>query len=208
MINYIRDGNEIYRQSFAMIRSEANLDILPIDLQVVAVRLIHACGMTDIVADLAYSEDMTKTARTALKNGAKIFCDSQMVANGITRARLSAKNLVICTLNNSEVPALAAKIQNTRSASALEFWRNDMGGAIVAIGNAPTALFRLLELLDEGSAKPAAILGFPVGFVGAIESKAELAANSRGIPFLTIHGRRGGSAMAAAAVNALAQEQE
>ncbi len=206
MIDYIRDGNEIYRQSFAMIRAEANLSILPSALEVVAVRLIHACGMTDIVTDLAYSEDVVKVARTALKNGAKIFCDSQMVANGITRSRLPAQNEVICTLNSSEVIAIASKIQNTRSAAALELW--DMEGAIVAIGNAPTALFYLLELLDRGVAKPAAILGFPVGFVGAVESKAALAANSRGIPFLTIHGRRGGSAMAVAAVNSLAQEQE
>jgi precorrin-8X/cobalt-precorrin-8 methylmutase len=208
MLDYIHDGNEIYRQSFAMIRAEANLSILPDDLQVVAVRLIHACGMTDIVADLAYSEDMVKIARDALNNGAKILCDSQMVANGITRSRLPADNLVICTLNDPDVSAIASKIQNTRSAAALELWEQDIKGSIVAIGNAPTALFRLLELLDEGFPKPAAILGFPVGFVGAVESKAELAANSRGIPFLTIHGRRGGSAMAVAAVNALAQERE
>lgn len=206
MIDYIRNGNEIYRQSFAMIRAEANLSILPIDLEVVAVRLIHACGMTDIVTDLAYSEDVVKVARTALKHGAKIFCDSQMVANGITRSRLPTQNEVICTLSQPEVIAIASKIQNTRSAAALELW--DMEGAIVAIGNAPTALFHLLELLDQGMAKPAAILGFPVGFVGAMESKAALAENSRGIPFLTILGRRGGSAMAVAAVNSLAQEQE
>jgi len=208
MLDYIRDGNEIYRQSFATIRAEVNLSILPIDLQVVAVRLIHSCGMTDIVADLAYSEDVVKTGRDALKNGAKILCDSQMVANGITRSRLPADNLVICTLNDPDVSAIAAKIQNTRSAAALELWEKDIAGSIVAIGNAPTALFRLLELLDRGFPEPAAILGFPVGFVGAVESKAELAANSRGIPFLTIHGRRGGSAMAVAAVNALAQERE
>jgi len=208
VIDYIRDGNEIYRQSFATIRAEANLGILPDDLQVVAVRLIHACGMTNIVTDLAYSEDMVKIARDALNNGAKILCDSQMVANGITRSRLPADNLVICTLNDLEVHAIATKIQNTRSAAALELWEKDIAGSIVAIGNAPTALFRLLELLDRGFPKPAAILGFPVGFVGAVESKAELAANSRGIPFLTIHGRRGGSAMAVAAVNALAQERE
>jgi precorrin-8X/cobalt-precorrin-8 methylmutase len=208
MLDYIRDGNEIYRQSFATIRSEANLSILPKDLEVVAVRLIHACGMTDIVEDLAYSKDVAQIGRTALQNGAKIFCDSQMVANGITRSRLPANNGVICTLNAPEVIAIASKIQNTRSAAALELWEKDLEGAIVAIGNAPTALFRLLELLDLGFPKPAVILGFPVGFVGAMESKAALAENSRGIPFLTIHGRRGGSAMAAAAVNSLAQEQE
>jgi precorrin-8X/cobalt-precorrin-8 methylmutase len=208
MLDYIRDGNEIYLKSFATIRAEANLSMLPKDLEVVAVRLIHACGMTDIVEDLAYSEDVVKISRTALKNGAKIFCDSQMVANGITRSRLPANNLVICTLNNPEVIAIASKIQNTRSAAALELWEQDLEGAIVAIGNAPTALFHLLELLDQGFPKPAVILGFPVGFVGAIESKVALAENSRGVPFLTIHGRRGGSAMAVAAVNSLAQEQE
>ncbi|MFN5980714.1 MAG: precorrin-8X methylmutase [Pseudanabaena sp.] len=204
MLDYIRDGNEIYRKSFATIRAEANLAILPQDLEVVAVRLIHSCGMTDIVHDLAYSEDVVKIGRAALKNGAKILCDAQMVANGVTRKRLPANNAVICTLNEPEVPELAMQIGNTRSAAALELWRSHIEGSVVAIGNAPTALFRLLELLDEGLPKPAVILGFPVGFVGAIESKAALAENNHGIPFLTIHGRRGGSAMCAAALNALA----
>lgn len=212
MLDYIRDGNEIYRKSFATIRSEANLSILPPDLEVVAVRLIHSCGMTDIVSDLAYSENVVQIARDALKNGAKILCDAQMVANGITRKRLPANNPVICTLNEPEVLELAKQIGNTRSAAAMELWRSHIEGAVVAIGNAPTALFRLLEMLDEmldqGLPKPAVILGFPVGFVGAIESKAALAENSRGVPFLTIHGRRGGSAMCAAALNALAMENE
>ena len=212
MLDYIRDGNEIYRKSFATIRSEANLSILPPDLEVVAVRLIHSCGMTDIVSDLAYSENVVQIARDALKNGAKILCDAQMVANGITRKRLPANNPVICTLNEPEVLELAKQIGNTRSAAAIELWRSHIEGAVVAIGNAPTALFRLLEMLDEmldqGLPKPAVILGFPVGFVGAIESKAALAENSRGVPFLTIHGRRGGSAMCAAALNALAMENE
>ena len=212
MLDYIRDGNEIYRKSFATIRSEANLSILPPDLEVVAVRLIHSCGMTDIVNDLAYSENVVQIARDALKNGAKILCDAQMVANGITRKRLPANNPVICTLNEPEVLELAKQIGNTRSAAAMELWRSHIEGAVVAIGNAPTALFRLLEMLDEmldqGLPKPAVILGFPVGFVGAIESKAALAENSRGVPFLTIHGRRGGSAMCAAALNALAMENE
>lgn len=212
MLDYIRDGNEIYRKSFATIRSEANLSILPPDLEVVAVRLIHSCGMTDIVSDLAYSENVVQIARAALKNGAKILCDAQMVANGITRKRLPANNPVICTLNEPEVLELAKQIGNTRSAAAMELWRSHIEGSVVAIGNAPTALFRLLEMLDEmldqGLSKPAVILGFPVGFVGAIESKAALAENSRGVPFLTIHGRRGGSAMAAAALNALAMENE
>ena len=212
MLDYIRYGNEIYRKSFATIRSEANLSILPPDLEVVAVRLIHSCGMTDIVSDLAYSENVVQIARDALKNGAKILCDAQMVANGITRKRLPANNPVICTLNEPEVLELAKQIGNTRSAAAMELWRSHIEGAVVAIGNAPTALFRLLEMLDEmldqGLPKPAVILGFPVGFVGAIESKAALAENSRGVPFLTIHGRRGGSAMCAAALNALAMENE
>jgi precorrin isomerase len=208
MLDYIRDGNEIYRKSFATIRDEANLAILPQDLEVVAVRLIHSCGMTDIVNDLAYSEDLVRIGREALKNGANILCDAQMVANGVTRKRLPANNAVICTLNEPEVPDLAKQIGNTRSAAAMELWRSHIAGSIVAIGNAPTALFRLLELLDDGFPKPAVILGFPVGFVGAIESKAALAENSRGIPFLTIHGRRGGSAMCAAALNALAMENE
>ena len=208
MIDYIRDGNEIYQHSFAIIRAEANLTTLPATLEAVAVRLIHACGMTDIVADLAYSTDAADAGRSALINGASILCDAQMVANGGTRKRLPANNAVICTLNDPQVPTIAQTIQNTRSAAALELWKPHLEGAVVAIGNAPTALFRLLELLDEGAPKPALILGFPVGFVGAAESKAALAANSRGVPFLTIQGRRGGSAMAAAAVNALAKETE
>lgn len=208
MLDYIRDGNEIYRQSFATIRAETDFSGLPQDLEVVAVRLIHACGMTDIVQDLTYSEDVVQTGREALQNGGNILCDAQMVANGVTRKRLPAQNQVICTLNDPAVPELAHSIGNTRSAAALELWRAHIANSIVAIGNAPTALFRLLELLDDGFPKPAVILGFPVGFVGAIESKAALAANSRGVPFLTIHGRRGGSAMCAAAINALARSNE
>ena len=208
MTDYIRDGNEIYRHSFAIIRAEANLAMLPPELNSVVVRLIHSCGMTDIVSDLAYSPTAARSGRTALRNGAPILCDSRMVAEGITQSRLPANNSVICTLKDSEVLAIAKKIQNTRSAAALELWRSHLEGAVVAIGNAPTALFRLLEMLDEGVPKPALILGFPVGFVGAAESKAALAENSREVPFLTIQGRRGGSAMAAAAVNALAMEEE
>ncbi len=207
-LDYIRDGAEIYRQSFATIRAEAKLDCLPADFDPVAVRLIHACGMTDIVTDLDYSIDAVRVGRRALAAGATILCDARMVADGVTRKRLPADNRVICTLPDLRVPELAAQLENTRSAAALELWLPHLAGAVVAIGNAPTALFRLLEMLDEGAPKPALILGFPVGFVGAVESKAALAADSRGIPFLTIHGRRGGSAMAAAAVNALAMEQE
>jgi precorrin-8X/cobalt-precorrin-8 methylmutase len=207
-MDYIRDGSEIYRNSFAIIRAEAQLQTLPPDLVSVAVRLIHTCGMTDIVNDLTASEHAGSIGRSALQAGCPILCDSQMVAEGVTRKRLPVDNSVICTLNYPEVPALAQKIGNTRSAAALELWRGDMEGAIVAIGNAPTALFRLLELLDEGVPKPALILGFPVGFVGAAESKAALAENSRGVPFITLQGRRGGSAMAAAAINALAKVEE
>jgi precorrin-8X/cobalt-precorrin-8 methylmutase len=172
------------------------------------VRLIHACGMVDVAADLVASPGAAHLGRQALQQGAKIFCDSQMVADGVTRSRLPVANEVICTLRDARVPGLAEQIGNTRSAAALELWLPHLAGAIVAIGNAPTALFRLLELIDEGAPKPALIIGIPVGFVGAIESKQELAQNSRGIPFITLHGRRGGSAMAAAVVNALAQEAE
>ncbi len=206
MIDYLRDGPAIYRQSFATIRAEAQLDRLDADLAKVAVRLIHACGMTDIVADLAASPKAVAIARAALAGGAVILCDTQMVAYGITRARLPAQNPIICTLPEETVPALAQQIGNTRSAAAIELWRPHLAGSVVAIGNAPTALFRLLELLDQGWPAPAIILGFPVGFVGAVESKAELA--GRSFPFITLHGRRGGSAIAAAAVNALAQEEE
>ncbi len=208
MIDYIRDGDEIYRRSFAIIRSEANLNSLSPDLVSVAVRLIHTCGMTDIIRDLAASDNAVAAGRAALIAGKPILCDSQMVAEGITRKRLPAENPVICTLHHPEVPALAQKVGNTRSAAAMELWLPDMDGAVIAIGNAPTALFRLLEMLDAKAPKPAVILGFPVGFVGAAESKAALAEDSRGIPFITIHGRRGGSAMAAAAVNAIAKEEQ
>lgn len=208
MMDYIRQGDEIYRKSFAMIRAEANLEGLPADLAHVAVRLIHACGMTDLVDDLVASADAVSAGRNALQQGATILCDAQMVAYGVTRQRLPANNEVICTLNDPRIPEIAHQIANTRSAAAIELWKPHLAGAVVAFGNAPTALFRLLELLDEGAPKPALILGFPVGFVGAAESKAELAAHSRGIPFITLHGRRGGSAIAAAAVNALAKESE
>lgn len=207
-MEYIKNGEEIYRKSFAIIRAETNWENLPDDLAPVAVRLIHSCGMTDITEDLEASPDAVKIGRNALAGGAAILCDSQMVANGITKARLPKNNPIICTLNHPEVTELARQINNTRSAAALELWRPHLAGAVVAIGNAPTALFRLLELLDQNVAKPALILGFPVGFVGAAESKIELATNSRGVPFITLHGRRGGSAIAAAAVNALAKENE
>ncbi|GCE59013.1 precorrin-8X methylmutase [Microcystis aeruginosa] len=207
-MEYIKNGEEIYRKSFAIIRAETNWKNLPDDLASVAVRLIHSCGMTDITEDLEASPDAVKIGRNALAGGAAILCDSQMVANGITKARLPKNNPIICTLNYPEVTELARQINNTRSAAALELWQPHLAGAVVAIGNAPTALFHLLELLDQNVDKPALILGFPVGFVGAAESKIELATNSRGVPFITLHGRRGGSAIAAAAVNALAKENE
>ncbi|MBO3459353.1 precorrin-8X methylmutase [Aetokthonos hydrillicola Thurmond2011] len=208
MFDYIKDGNEIYRNSFAIIRREAKLDVLQPDVAKVVVRLIHACGMTDIVNDIGYSATAVEFGREALSKGAPILCDCRMVAEGITRKRLKADNQVICTLNEPEVLEIAQRLGTTRSAAALELWRSHLEGAVVAIGNAPTALFRLLEMLDTGAPLPAVILGFPVGFVGAAESKAALAANKKDIPFLTLYGRRGGSAIAAAAVNALATEEE
>jgi precorrin-8X/cobalt-precorrin-8 methylmutase len=207
-MDYIRDGEEIYRRSFAIIRREADLTGIPADLEKMAVRIIHASGMVDVIADLVFSPDAGKAARRALALGAPILCDARMVADGIARARLPADNAVICTLDDPAVPAIADRIGNTRSAAALELWRPHLAGSVVAIGNAPTALFRLLEMLDDGAAKPALIFGFPVGFVGAAESKATLAADSRGVPFVALRGRRGGSAIAAAAVNALATEAE
>lgn len=208
MIDYIRDGQEIYRHSFSIIRAEADLSAIPPDLEKLAVRVIHACGMVDVVQDLAFSPGAGAAGHAALAAGAPILCDARMVAEGITRARLPANNPVICTLNDPGVPELARERGNTRSAVALEHWRAHLEGSVVVIGNAPTALFYLLEMLDAGAPKPALILGFPVGFVGAAESKDMLAADSRGVPYVVVRGRRGGSAMAAAAVNALATEVE
>lgn len=205
--DYIRDGAAIYEKSFATIRAEADLSGLSPDEARVAVRVIHAAGMVEVVRDLRFGPGFTKAARQALLEGAPILCDSQMVAHGITRARLPARNEVICTLSDPGVPALAQRIGNTRSAAALELWRERLAGAVVAIGNAPTALFYLLEMLHAGAAPPAAIIGMPVGFVGAAESKAALAEYEK-VPFLIVQGRKGGSAMAVAAVNALASEAE
>ncbi|MBT8767955.1 precorrin-8X methylmutase [Metapseudomonas boanensis] len=208
MLEYIRDGQEIYRNSFSIIRAEANLAGIPSDLEKLAVRVIHACGMVDVVEDLRFSPGAGAAGRAAIAAGAPILCDARMVAEGITRARLPANNRVICTLNDPDVPELARELGNTRSAVALEHWREHLEGSVVVIGNAPTALFYLLEMLAAGAPKPALILGFPVGFVGAAESKDLLAADSRGVPYVIVRGRRGGSAMAAAAVNALATEVE
>ena len=208
MIDYIRDGQEIYRNSFAIIRAEAKLDSIPADLEKLAVRVIHACGMVDAIEDLRFSPGAGKAGRDALAAGAPILCDARMVLEGVTRTRLPANNKVICTLKEDGVAEMAQALGNTRSAVALELWRPYLEGSVVVIGNAPTALFYLLEMIDAGAPKPALILGFPVGFVGAAESKAMLAADSRGVPFVIMQGRRGGSAMAAAAVNALATEIE
>jgi precorrin-8X/cobalt-precorrin-8 methylmutase len=204
---YLRDGAAIYERSFAIIRAEADLAHFSAEEAEIAVRMIHACGQVDVARDIVFGGNLVAAARGALCSGAPILCDAEMVAHGITRARLPAHNDVICTLNDPRVPALAKELGTTRSAAALDLWRDRLAGAVVAIGNAPTALYRLLELIDHGARKPAAILGIPVGFVGAAESKAALAADARrNVPFLIVRGRMGGSAMTAAAVNALARQ--
>ncbi|MFI5775601.1 precorrin-8X methylmutase [Nocardia sp. NPDC051570] len=205
--SYLTDGAEIYRRSFATIRSEADLTRFPDDIARVAVRMIHACGQTDLAADIDFSAEVVARARAALRAGAPILCDANMVAAGVTRKRLPADNEVLCLLADPRVPELARELDNTRSAAALELWRDRLAGAVVAIGNAPTALFHLLDMLDAGAPRPAAVLGIPVGFVGAVESKQALAEYG-GVEFLTVHGRRGGSAITAAALNAIASEQE
>jgi precorrin-8X/cobalt-precorrin-8 methylmutase len=201
---YEKDPKAIYAESFATVRKEARLDRFPQDIQPLMTRLIHACGMIEIADRLAYSPDVVGQAHMALLAGKPVLCDCEMVGAGIIRRYLPNGNDVIVTLNDERTPDLAAKIGNTRSAAAVELWEPHIKGAVVAIGNAPTALFHLLELIDQGFPKPAAILGFPVGFVGAAESKAELAANPRGCDFVALRGRRGGSAIASAAVNAVA----
>jgi precorrin-8X/cobalt-precorrin-8 methylmutase len=206
-LTYIRDGAAIYERSFAIIRAEAKLDRFTPEEERIAVRIVHACGMVEVAEDIVFSPGMAKAARAALEAGAPILCDSNMVAHGVTRSRLPADNRVVCTLLDPSVPAIAAEIGNTRSAAAMELWRNRLGGAVVAIGNAPTALFRLLEMLDEGAEPPAAVIGTPVGFVGAAESKEALRADGR-VPYMIVTGRKGGSAMAAAAINALASDAE
>ena len=203
---YLSDGAEIYRKSFAIIRREADLARFSALEERVAVRVIHACGMVDITSDLVFAPGAAEAATRALQAGAPIFCDARMVAEGVTRARLPAHNEVICTLGDASVAELAARLVTTRSAAALDLWGAKLAGAVVAIGNAPTALFRLLDILRAGGSKPAAILGMPVGFVGAAESKEALLAS--GLPAIVVRGRKGGSAMAAAAVNALASSLE
>jgi len=204
--DYLRNGAAIYERSFAIIRAEADLSRFTPEEAEVAVRMIHAAGQVEVAGLIEFAPEFVSAARKALRGGAPILCDSEMVAHGVTRARLPAKSEVICTLRDPRVPDLAAKLGTTRSTAALELWPDKLAGAVIAIGNAPTALFRLLEVLEAGAAKPAAIIGIPVGFVGAAESKEALAANVSGVPYLIVRGRIGGSAMTAAAVNALAKE--
>jgi precorrin-8X/cobalt-precorrin-8 methylmutase len=207
-LNYVKDGAAIYRESFATIRREADLSRFSPDLSRAVVRMIHACGMTDLPLSLSASENAAETGRQALLEGAPILCDSEMLSKGIIRARLPHNNEVVCTLNDPRTLALASQLQTTRSAAAVELWRDRLNGAVVVIGNAPTALFHLLEMIEAGAPKPALVVGIPVGFVGAAESKEALAQNRLGIPYITVLGRRGGSAMAAAAINALSSEKE
>jgi precorrin-8X/cobalt-precorrin-8 methylmutase len=203
--DYIRDGNAIYERSFAIIRSEADLTRFSPDEADIAVRMIHACGIIEAAQHFVFSKDFSSAGRAALLAGAPIFCDAEMVAHGVTRARLPANNDVVCTLRDSRTYEIAERVGNTRSAAAIELWRDRLAGSLVAIGNAPTALFYLLDMISDGGPRPAAIIGMPVGFVGAAESKEALAASGLGIPYAIVRGRIGGSAMTAAAVNALAR---
>jgi len=205
-VDYLRDPKAIYAESFRQVRAASDLSRVPAALESVALRLVHACGMPEVLDDLVWSDDLAATARQALADGAPVLADCRMVQEGVIRSRLPARNAVICTLQDPRVPALARELETTRSAAAVELWRPDLAGAVVAVGNAPTALFHLLEMIQDGGPKPAAILGFPVGFVGAAESKAWLATGGHGAAFLALKGRKGGSALAAAGVNALASE--
>ena len=207
-MNYTKDGAAIYKESFAIIRSEADLSAFSSDLSRVVVRMIHACGMTDLPALIRASPDAALIGIRALLAGAPILCDAYMVANGVTRSRLPVDNPVICTLRDAQTAALAEELKTTRSAAAVELWREQLADSVVVIGNAPTALFHLLEMLEQGAPRPALILGMPVGFVGAAESKQALVESRLAVPYITVQGRRGGSAIAAAAVNALASEIE
>lgn len=205
---YKKDAQDIYRESFEIIRAESDLSAFTPDLARVVVRMIHACGMTDLPQYVSASPTAIEVGEQALLAGKPIFCDANMVANGITRSRLPKDNEVICTLSDPKTVEIARRYETTRSAAALELWRDKLDGSVVVIGNAPTALFHLLEMLEAGAAAPALIIGVPVGFVGAAESKMALEINLLNLPYLTIRGRRGGSAIAAAAVNALASEEE
>jgi precorrin-8X/cobalt-precorrin-8 methylmutase len=205
MMDYLRDPEAIYAESFATVRAEADLSHLPLELHEVAIRMIHACGMIDLAADIAADPAVVGAARSALAAGAPVLCDCEMVRSGIIERLLPKRNELVVTLNALEVPALARQLGTTRSAAAVELWRDRLAEAVVVIGNAPTALFHLLELLEQGAPRPAAIIAAPVGFVGAAESKAALATLGHGVPWLTVRGRRGGSAIAAAACNAIAR---
>jgi len=206
MYDYEHDGAEIYRQSFATIRAEADLSAFPADVAQVVVRMIHACGQVDLTGDVAFSPAVVERAREALDAGAPVLCDAQMVASGVTRRRLPKDNDVVCTLNDPRTPDLARELGTTRTAAAMHLWGDRLEGAVVAIGNAPTALFHLLEMVADGAPRPAAVIGIPVGFIGAVESKEALAASD--LEFLVVRGRRGGSAITAAAVNAIASTVE
>ncbi len=207
-MDYLRDPSAIYARSFEMIRAEADFQQIPENARHIATRVIHACGMVEIVDDLIITEDFTPAAMTAMRMGAPIFVDAEMVRHGIIARQIKTGNEIVCTLNDPQAREIGIEKAITRSAAALELWRAKLEGSIVVIGNAPTALFALLEMIDAGASKPAAIVGFPVGFVGAAESKAELAANSRDIPFATIRGRKGGSAMASSVINALTGDMQ
>ncbi|MGO9903352.1 MAG: precorrin-8X methylmutase [Solirubrobacteraceae bacterium] len=207
-MSYVRDGAEIYRRSFQTIRDEADLERFDEVLERVVVRMIHACGMVDLARDVAASPGFGWRGEQALVAGAPILCDTRMVAAGITRSRLAAGNEIVCTLSAPEVPALAERLATTRTAAAVELWRGRLEGSLVVIGNAPTALFHLLDLIAQGAPAPAAVIGVPVGFIGAAESKVALAEQALGLEYLVVHGRRGGSAIAAAATNALANRSE
>jgi precorrin-8X/cobalt-precorrin-8 methylmutase len=206
MYDYEHDGAEIYRQSFATIRAETDLSRFPADVARVAVRMVHACGQVDLVEDVGWSRGVVERAREALDAGAPVLCDAQMVASGVTRRRLPKDNDVVCTLNDPRTPELARELGTTRTAAALHLWGDRLDGAVVAIGNAPTALFHLLEMVADGAPRPAAVIGIPVGFIGAVESKEALAASD--LEHLVVRGRRGGSAITAAAVNAIASDVE
>lgn len=206
--SYEKNGAEIYRQSFAMIRANTDLSRFTPEESQVAVRMIHSCGMVDLAGDIAFSTGAVIQARTALRAGAPILCDVQMVASGVTRRRLPANNEVLCTLSDPRVVDLAAEMGTTRTAASVELWRDRLQGAVVAIGNAPTALFHLLDLLARTDIRPAAVLGIPVGFIGAAESKQALAGNDLGVDYIVVHGRRGGSAITCGALNAIASEAE
>jgi precorrin-8X/cobalt-precorrin-8 methylmutase len=205
-VDYLRDPKAIYAESFRQVRAASDLSRVPAELESVALRLVHACGMPEVLDDLVWSDGLAASARAALAGGAPVLADCRMVQEGVIKSRLPAGNRVFCTLQDPRVPALARELETTRSAAAVELWRPDLAGAVVAVGNAPTALFHLLEMIAHGGPRPAAILGFPVGFVGAAESKEALADGAHGVPFLALKGRKGGSALAAAAVNALASE--